>query len=73
MQIALAVGTLLLGSWVLNAPEEEEETATEPMQPPAMAPGPAKPSMPYNTPMGPRPNRTDRGQGRATRGGGRTT
>ena len=28
MQIALAVGTLLLGSWVLNAPEEEEETET---------------------------------------------
>ena len=43
--------------------------ATEPMQPPAVAPGPARPTMPY-MPMGPRPSRTDRGQGRTTRGTG---
>ena len=46
MHIAIAVGTLLLGSWVLNAPEEEEETEPELMQPPATAPEPAKPSTP---------------------------
>ena len=68
MHIALAVGTLLLGSWVLNVPEDEESTDTpEPIQPPAVAPGTTRPSMPY-TPMGPRPSRMDRGQGRTTRG-----
>ena len=32
MQIALAVGTLLLGSWVLNTPDEDQETTTEPFE-----------------------------------------
>ena len=68
MHIALAVGTMLLGSWVLNAPEEEDETRRSRLQPPAMAPATTKPSTPYNMPMGPRPSRMDREQqGRPTR------
>jgi hypothetical protein len=68
MHIAITVGTLLLGSWVLNAPEGDEEAGVpEEIEAPTTAP--AKPSMPY-TPS-PGAGRTERRGAAAggTRGG----
>jgi len=71
MHVAVVVGTLLLGSWVLNAPEDEEESqlpeaASPPAAAPAAAPASAKPAMPSM--RGSVRLRMDRGQGRTTRG-----
>jgi hypothetical protein len=62
MHVAVVVGTVLLGSWVLNAPEDEEE-----LQVPEAAPAAAKPATSIN-PGGARPMRMNRGEGRTTRG-----
>lgn len=62
MHIAVAMGTLLLGGWVLNGPADENGvTAPEQAQPPAAG----MPSQPY------RPSPSDRSQGRGMQGGSR--
>ena len=54
MQVAIALGTLLLGGWVLNSPVDEDESGVteQQTQPPATVPA-----------MEPRRPMTDRGQG----------
>lgn len=67
MHVAIAVGTLLLGSWVLNAPTDEEEAGLpEEAQPPAVSP--TAPTMPFTSPRA-RPTRRQPGRPAATPSG----
>lgn len=65
MHVAVAVGTMLLGSWVLGAPTDEEGVMTEELQLQTQGTNvrPPTPSM-----ATPRPTRTDRLQGRKMAG-----
>jgi hypothetical protein len=61
MQIALAVGTMLLGGWVLNSPSQDEDTA-EPLEAPAATtpsgPSSKVPAMPPGEQYQKRPDRS---------------
>lgn len=67
MHVAVAVGTMLLGSWVLNAPVDEEEMVPEDQIEVPLA-TPTRPTTPYMTT--PRQDRSNRMGGRRIPGAG---
>jgi hypothetical protein len=67
MHVAVAVGTLLLGAWVINPPADEEQSEmTEDVQPPAAAPSSGSSST--SQPTSPRQTRMDRQRSQMQRG-----